>query len=157
MHLPGMAMGTGDLIAGGGITRHLRTAAQRVFVKIEHIEPAPHPVGMDRRALVGGTGQRKLLGPQPRAARLPAFQQRQRLDHLDRRAREDQLLRIAPAFDDFTIGTADHRMAAMDTFQKRPAPQFNKIHRAHARFSQQNSANGAFGAPHFCVILGLAS
>ena len=82
-------------VALGRVVGHLRPAAQVGLGEPEVAEPARHPLHVHRRALVRGAGQRQLLGAEsPSAA--PLSTQRQRLQHLAGRARQDHRLGVAP-------------------------------------------------------------
>ena len=72
-------------------------------------------------AAVGGAGQRQLLVVQPGRIRSTAFNQRQGLERLDRRARVDRPLDIAQSQNRLTIAAHHTNGAAVKTFHKVPA------------------------------------
>jgi hypothetical protein len=57
-----------------------------------------------------------------------AFHQRQRLQHLGRRARQNNGVGITPCLNNLAIGAADHRVATMQALQKIATPDFNQWH-----------------------------
>ncbi len=77
-------------------------------------------------SLVRGAGQREVPGAQPRGVGSTALDQRQRLQHLAGRARQDHPGRIAPGLDHLARGRRDHRGAAMHRFKDRTTPDLGQ-------------------------------
>jgi hypothetical protein len=122
-------IGTDHRVGRVLVRRHLRPAAQIAFAKPEFREPFTHHVGMDRRALVRGAGQREALFRQAGRIRRAAFHKRQCLDHLDCAARQDAAAAIAPARDQADVVMPDRDMTPVHAFHKRIADDAHKLRR----------------------------
>jgi len=70
-------------------------AFERALVEAEARQPGPHHVDVHRLAAVRGAGQRQLGLAHAEALGRAALQQHQRLQGLDRRAREDRPVVLA--------------------------------------------------------------
>ena len=137
--LAGRAVRTDQPLAFLGIARHVAAATQVRLGKAQRGEPRRDAARVDRRALMACACQGQLLGAQPRRVGRPAFDQRQRLDHLARGSRKDHRPRLAPGLDD-PVGVRDHHMPQMRAFAQPAAPQFDQPRRSHGRSSSDNRA-----------------
>ena len=89
-------------------------------------------VDVHRRARVRGAGERELLAGQAVAG--AALEQRQRLQHLAGRARQDHRVGVAPGGADRAARVADHRVAAVVRLGDVAAPDLDHRHRvSHPR------------------------
>ena len=82
-------------------------ALERALVEAEAREPGAHPVDVHRLAAVRGAGQRQLRLADGEALGGAALQQDQRLQGLDRRAREDRPIGLARGMAQRAGGIAD--------------------------------------------------
>ena len=80
---------------------------------------------MSGLAGMGGAGQRQLLVAQPEPVRRAAFNQRQRLDRLHRRARENRPLDVAKRERRHAVGVDDDASATMPGLDAAAAPNFD--------------------------------
>ena len=108
------------------IARHLGPTAHVVIRHAQFRQPRRNRVRMHRRALMRGTGQRQLRGPQPKRIRRATFHQGQGLNHLHRGTRQDRLIRIAQRKNDLTRMITDHHVTGMQGLGQRAAPDLNK-------------------------------
>ncbi len=108
-----------------------RTAGQGTLVQADAVQPGAHGLDVKRLAAVRGAGERELRLAQPEGVGGAGFDQGQRLQHLDGRARVDRVLDIAtrPSEPARRIGDGDsaamaalHQVAARDLDQDRVHP-----------------------------------
>ncbi len=123
-----------------GTVRRLLSAAAEIGVGQVHLrEPGADAVGVDRGADMAGAGQREVLGPQTHRIGGARTDQRQRLDHLARRPRQDDRAGITQCHDDLARTVAHDDVAAVDAFDQAAARRLDQFHVAggqcrHRRF-----------------------
>ncbi len=101
-------------VTSGGACRRMDTATQVRLGQADLGQPLGGKPGMDLVTAVGGASQRQMPVREPCRVRRPALHQRQRLEHLAGRARQNHPARVAPSLDHRAIGRGDDRSATMD-------------------------------------------
>ena len=143
--------GADQFVGGGAIQRRVRTAGEVVGAQAQPRQPRRRPLDVSLLAVVRRAGERHVLGRDPEGVGGPGLDQRQRLDRLHRRAREDEAV-VRPARDDGTPGVGDddpHAVPALDplaAINLDAARQENRRHRTRPRWWRarlgKGSANG---------------
>ena len=131
--------------ADQGVGRHLVIGEVRAAFQVgggaaDPVEPGGDQRGVAGLAVVGGAGERQFLVGDAEGVGGAGFDQRDRLERLDRGAGEDRLFEIAPMGDDMAVGIDDGR----------DAPVARLDHAAARDFDQ----DGRFGGAQLGVAFG---
>ena len=127
-----LAPGGGDRAGDRLDARPVGAALERACVEAglgEHARDHGDVLGL---AVVRRAGDRELLVVELEALRGAALDQRNRLQHLDRRARKDQPLDVAERDDPMAVGVDDDDRAAMRRFARVASRRLDQD-RVHAR------------------------
>ena len=112
--------------------RRVGAAFEVVFAEPTALEPTA-----DRRHVIGltavrGAGERQFGIAQAKGLGGTRFDERQRLNRLDRRAREHRLRRLAPRFDRRTMAIAHHGVDVVKAFDVRATRDLDAKNRVPA-------------------------
>jgi hypothetical protein len=109
----------------------MRSAAKRRRIKTRLRQHARDARDMGRLATVRGAGQRKLLVAKSVTIGGAGFDERQGLQRLDGRTRQDRRRDIADGKHRRSVGIGNRDGAAMAALHHRPAKNFDKNRIAH--------------------------
>ena len=105
----------------------MRAAFQIGFAQARFGKPRAHRLDMARFAIVRGAGHRDMLNAEAEALDRAAFDERQRLNGLGRRARQDRRVDVAPGLDHRAIRLHDRRCALVAAFIARPPARLRTV------------------------------
>lgn len=120
----------------------MRTAFQRIFVKVDTGQPAFYGIGMPGFCIVRSTGQRNFCITELKVIRGAGFYQRQGLQWLDRRTRIDQGINLTPGVHQAPPGITNRNRAAMTILDDFSAQGLDQDRIAH--FSVTRGRGSAF-------------